>query len=231
MPRLALALFLLLSFYSPIKAATYQCPNLPFVTIVSTDNTDHSFICATAAKTFTFLEGFNLFHPRPLTIKLVNEPIKSVMGEVYGSYDPYQHEISLMHFNAINNQAKVYSLLSETFDREEYAGIIAHELTHAMVQHLLEISPSAMAHEYVIAQEYLAYSTQVAVMSKQRQQQIANRLKVEAWQSGHMINAFYMAFSPDKFAIKSYLHLVGMDDPQPFITALLKTSGLEMYVP
>ena len=212
-------------------AAVYQCPNLSAVNIITDGVADSDFICTTAEKTFAFLNRFGLLSDRTVTVKLIAQPLHSTLGSVYGGYDPYEDQILLMTFDSIVAQPEVYSLFSDSFDRIEYAGIIAHELTHAMVQDLLHIKPDAMAHEYVVAQEYLAYATQIAVMPDQRKRNLAEKLDVEAWQSGHIINAVYMAFAPHKFAVKSYLHLTSLEDPQGFINILLKTSGLEIYVP
>ncbi len=212
-------------------AAQYQCPNSSAVTIVGDDTADNDFICASAARAFAFLDRFGLLSERPVTVRMIERPVVSTVGLVYGSYDPYTDQVLLMHFAAIMSLPDVSTLFSDRFDRDDYAGIIAHELTHAMVQDLLAIDPYAGAHEYVVAQEYLAYATQIAVMPEQRKRSLVEKLDVEAWQPGHIISAVYMAFAPHKFAVKSYLHLVGMDDPQPFIASLLKTPGLDIYAP
>ena len=231
MLRLVLALLLLILVCSDSRAEIYRCPKIPFVNIASDVATDNEFVCATAATAFTFLDRFGLFSPQPLSIQMLDQPIASSVGSVYGSYDPYKHQILLMHFDAITTLPDLFTLFSDDFGHDDYAGIIAHELTHAMVQQLLHIKPSAMAHEFVVAQEYLAYAIQIAVMSEERKRQLVVELQVEAWQSGHVISAIYLAFAPHKFAVKSYLHLVGMADPQPFLSYLLHTSGIEIYVP
>lgn len=231
MPRCKLLLLVMVFFPFVGAAQVYQCPATPEVRIVSSVSTDVDIICQTALKTFSFLDRFHLWSQQPLTVNMVNEPIKTKLASIYGGYNPYRDEILLMHYAAIRALPEAFSIFSENFDTADYAGIIAHELTHAVVQHLLHIDPSRLAHEYVVAQEYLAYATQLAVMPEERRRSVISALNISPWQFGDVISANYMALAPHKFAVKSYLHLTSMEDPHPFISALLKTHGVEMYVP
>jgi len=223
--------FLLLAGSGSASAEIYRCQTPSGILVISDNSREVDLICETAAKTFRFLNRFNLYAERPITVRMVKQLISSSGGSVYGSYDPYQDTVLLMRYAAISNLPKVYTVFSETFDEADYAGLIAHELAHAVVQHHLQIEPSALAHEYVVAQEYLAYAAQVAVLPEKRRQTLIEDLDIEPWQPGNVISAYYMAFAPHKFGVKSYLHLMAMEDPRAFISLLLETPGLEIYVP
>ncbi len=233
MPYFMARLFLFLVWVWPttVAAGPQRCQASSDILVVTEVAAEIELICDTAEKTFRFLKRFKLDAKRPITVMMVDQLVPGSGGSVYGSYDPYQDTVLLMHYAAISRQPQVYTVFSESFDQADYAGLIAHELTHAVVQHHLQIEPSALAHDYVVAQEYLAYAAQVAVLPEKRRRALVTTLDLEPWLSGNVISAYYMAFAPHKFGVKSYLHLMTMDAPRGFIFRLLKTPGLEIYVP
>ena len=80
-------------------------------------------------------------------------------------------------------------------------------------------------------QEYLAHSAQLGVLSADRRQEIIAASNVGPWESGDSIGIAYMGLNPTGFAVKSYLHLTQLQDPQPFIKILLNTNWFYVSVP
>lgn len=56
-------------------------------------------------------------------------------------------------------------------------------------------------------------------------------MDVSAWESGDVISDTYFALQPGKFATKSYLHLMAVEDPAAFIKTLLKNKWFYINVP
>ncbi len=54
---------------------------------------------------------------------------------------------------------------------------------------------------------------------------------VGPWESGDSISEIYMGLNPTGFAVKSYLHLTQLQDPQPFIKILLNNNWFYVSVP
>jgi hypothetical protein len=69
------------------------------------------------------------------------------------------------------------------------------------------------------------------VMPEARRQRLIAAVKVVPWQGGDTISSIYMALSPEKFAVKSYLHLVSLHEPVRFVKLLLEARWFDVYVP
>ncbi|BHH83048.1 hypothetical protein LA52FAK_13370 [Desulforhopalus sp. 52FAK] len=114
------------------------------------------------------------------------------------------------------------------FDEEHYIGALAHEITHAIFHHN---SDSVEEKWNNAAQEYLAHTTQIGVLSAQRRTDIINSEDTGPWESGDEISVTYMGFNTTGFAVKSYLHLTQMTDPQSFVQILINHKWLYISVP
>ena len=202
------------------------CVNQPEVIVKPLSDTDYSEICSAAGQAIAFLKRYSLTPRRDIHIELVEERINSHGYIAYGSYDSRSDRIMLMSYAAILSGPEPAMMYGEPFDKVHYAGAIAHEVAHAVVQHnlktkLLGTSP----------QEYLAHATQLAVMPEERRAAVIRAMDIEAWESGDAISDVYMAIEPGKFAVKSYKHLLAMTDPSPFIQILLNAKWFYVYVP
>lgn len=215
---------LLAVFTANASAGEYQCQEPPQVFIAATEDRDVAGICTAAAKAFNFLAQFKLTAQRPIHILLLEGPIALANGKVHGSYNRDSDIILLTSFEAIVKQRGMSELYPGIFDEIHYSGLIAHEVAHAVIQHNL------VSGEQTIAQEYLAYSTQLGVMPEERRARIIAAVEGTAWEKGHVISAGYLALAPEKFAVKSYLHLVAQKNPRQFVESLLKTEGATIYV-
>jgi hypothetical protein len=119
-------------------------------------------------------------------------------------------------------------MYNQPFDEEHYVGAIAHELTHAIFNH----NASNIDEKWNnAAQEYLAHATQLGVLPAERRNEIIQSEDTGPWESGDEISVTYMGLNMTGFAVKSYLHLTQMSDPQPFIQILLNHKWLYISVP
>jgi hypothetical protein len=183
-------------------------------------------VCAATATALDLLARFSLLPKRTLFFEITEEPIVNDGLPAYGRYDSRSDRIELMSYAAIWNHLPNPMMYGEPFDRVHYTGAIAHEVAHAVMQHNLKtvlISPSP--------QEYLAHATQMAALPEARRKAIIRAMGVDSWQSGDVISDVYLGLEPDKFAVKSYLHLSGLVDPRAFVEILLNAKWFYVSVP
>jgi len=219
-------LSLLLLLPVAVSAEQHSCINQPEVIIFSDQEDVIDEVCNAATHAIDFLARYGLTPKREIRFKLVEERIDSHGYIAYGNYDSRNDMIQLMSYRSIIEDSENPMMYGEPFDRVHYSGAIAHEVAHAVVQHNIVIKPLSTG-----PQEYLAHSTQLAVLPEQRKNAIVRAMAIEPWVSGDAISDIYMAIEPGKFAVKSYLHLTTMDDPEGFVKILLNAKWFYVYVP
>ncbi|BCR06801.1 hypothetical protein DESUT3_38700 [Desulfuromonas versatilis] len=207
-------------------AGERACPGQPAVLVASEDGEAYVEICAAAEKALAFLGRYALHLKQPVTIDIVEEKIDNHGYLAYGSYQSGQQRIRLMSYAAILANAENPTMYDEPFDRVHYAGVVAHEVAHAVVDQHIKVKKFAMA-----PQEYLAHATQLAVLPEARRTAIIQAMKVKPWEGGDSVSHIYMAMNPGKFAVKSYLHLTSLAEPAGFIQILLNNNWLYVHVP
>ncbi|HEY5674689.1 MAG TPA: DUF6639 family protein [Malonomonas sp.] len=221
-----LQLLLLFLFSAGAAAQETSCENLPEVVVLSGEPAQIAEVCRASELAIAFLAKYGLTPKRSIRFEFVETKIDSHGYIAYGSYDSRSDQIQLMTYAAILANAESPTMYSEPFDRGHYSGAIAHEVAHAVVQHNLQSRRLSNA-----AQEYLAHSVQLAVLPEARRQKIIRVIAIEPWQSGDVISEVYMALEPGRFAVKSYLHLTTMANPQAFVQILLHNQWFYINVP
>ena len=222
-------LFLVIAFLTgPAVAQQFNCDDLAHIEINAPDDSMISDICTASGKAIVFLNKYHLQPKRVIKIEIVEGAIDKHGYAAYGSYDRQGDLIQILSLPSILKSSASPQMYDEPFDREHYHGAIAHEITHAIFQHNTENVKEQLTNA---AQEYLAHSTQMAVLSAERRSRIIAGNNFGPWESGDSISVTYMGLNPTGFAVKSYLHLTQSDDPQPFIKLLLKNNWFFISVP
>lgn len=206
------------------QAATFTCRDQGITVHGSTEGMQDT-ICSAAADALRFLQGYDLRPQRRIEIHIVERPIHHGGYSAYGSYDGQRDQIELMSFPAVLNGATAPTMYGQSFDETHYRGAIAHEIAHAVVEHNSQVSPLSKS-----AQEYLAHATQLAVLPPERRAEIIRAADVGPWEPNDVISDIYMAMAPDRFAVKSYLHLTRHRDPDRFVQILLASKWFYVYV-
>jgi hypothetical protein len=226
LPKFGLLLPLVLLLYSTAFAQAQRCVNPPELVVTAADPETFAEICSAAEKAIAFLAQYNLRPSRSINIEIVQEKIRPGGFDAYGSYDGITDQIQLMSYASIFATSINPSMFGEPFDRVHYSGVIAHEVTHAVVESYTKVKKYSGA-----SQEYLAYATQLATMPEARRNAIVGAMEIEPWQSGDVISNIFMAMNPGKFAVKSYLHLTTTANPAAFVQILLNINWFYVYVP
>ncbi len=215
-------------FVSPAVAIQYSCEVTPGVLISAPNDKMVDHVCNGADQAIRFLGKYELKPTRAIYIEITEEVINQDGYDAFGSYDRQSDRILMMSLPALLQSSTSPKMYNMPFDEEHYIGALAHEITHAIFHHN---SINIEEKWNNAAQEYLAHATQLGVLSAQRREDIINSEDTGPWEPGDEISVTYMGFNPTAFAVKSYLHLTQMTNPQSFIQILLNHKWLYISVP
>ena len=217
-----------LIFSPPAFAGKYSCGETAKISIAAPDESMVSYVCDAAHRVMGFLGQYGLKAQRTISLEIIDVPINHAGYEAYGSYARKSDRILMMSLPAIRSKLSSPQMYEMTFDEEHYIGGLAHEITHAIFHHNAAEVEDKWNNA---AQEYLAHATQLAVLSPGRREEIIKRADTGPWETGDEISVTYMGFNTTGFAVKSYLHLTRLDDPQSFVQLLLNHKWLYISVP
>lgn len=215
-------------FVSSAVAIEYSCEKGPGIFISASNDEMVDHVCNAADRAITFLGKYKLSPLRAIYIEIIEQILSQDGYDALGSYDRKSDRISIMSLPSLLQSSKSPKMYNMPFDEEHYIGALAHEITHAIFQH----NSSNIEDKWNnAAQEYLAHVTQLGVLPAQRRKEIINSENTGPWEPGDEISVTYMGFNTTGFAVKSYLHLTQMTDPQSFIQMLLNHKWLYISVP
>ena len=215
-------------FVYPAAAIQYSCEETPGVSVSAPNDKMVNHVCDAANRAIKFLANYKLYPQKPISIEIIKKLIYLDGYWAFGMYDRQSDRILMMSLPALLESSRFPEMYNQPFDEEHYVGAIAHEMTHAIFHH----NSSDIEEKWNnAAQEYLAHATQLGVLSAERREEIIHSADTGPWEPGDEISVTYMGFNPTGFAVKSYLHLTQMSDPQAFIQILLNHKWLYISVP
>ena len=215
-------------FVYPAAAIQYSCEETPGVSVSAPNDKMVNHVCDAANRAIKFLANYKLYPQKPISIEIIKKLIYLDGYWAFGMYDRQSDRILMMSLPTLLESSRFPEMYNQPFDEEHYVGAIAHEMTHAIFHH----NSSTIEDKWNnAAQEYLAHATQLGVLTAQRREEIISSQDVGPWEPGDDISVTYMGFNPTGFAVKSYLHLTQMTDPQPFIQILLNHKWIYVSVP
>lgn len=225
--RRTIALLVLLPLSVAAHAAEpHSCPASLQVRAAIPDEARRAEICAAAGRALAFLGQYGLQLRREITFTPVDELVEVNGHAAYASYDSRSDAIRLMSYESIFRHASDPRMYDLPFDRSHYAGVIAHEVAHAVLH-----QNSSAQRMFAPPQEYLAHATQLAVMPDEARAELIRSKKVMPWEAGDAVSDAYLGADAGKFAVKSYLHLTSRSDPAALVRQLLKAQGFSFVVP
>jgi len=219
-------IFALLS--GPAHAQQFYCAEVSLIEITAPNDSMVEDVCIASGKAISFLSKYSFLPKRAIKFQIITTSINSHGYSAYGSYDRQNDAILLMSLPSIKKSSQFPEMYGQPFDIEHYHGAIAHEIAHAIFHHNTSNTKEQLTNA---AQEYIAHSTQLSVLSDKRRQGIIKAMDVGPWESGDSISVTYMSLNPTAFAVKSYLHLTQLQDPQAFVKILLNNNWFFISVP
>lgn len=217
--RLLLLLFLSLANTLHLQAATtsLHCSDT-VVTFTYIDQSDLKCLCSTTAAALGFLESLDLKPANNITINLTTEVPAGQEHHHFGTYDFKKQDVNILSYpEVMAKPAETRKVFGLNLDEELWCSIAAHELAHVVIR-------SSMNHQLRThtADEYLAYVTQLQGLTPSTRAKIRERFpEVTAYRSTDEMSETYFLLAPNKFALKSYLHFITLEQPKKFIHQMI----------
>lgn len=117
-----------------------------------------------------------------------------------------------MSYASIERQSLNPKIYDKPFDRWQYAGVVAHEVAHAICTQAESDGSGASGP-----------CNQLAVQTTEQRLQIIERANVDPWRLDDVISDIYMAMALTQFAVKCYLHLSSRPQPKELVQMLLNS--------
>ncbi len=201
----------------PAAAAATAAPNCAGIDVQVSGGParDRRLVCGGASKALTFLrtQGFG---PRAIIrIRLHDRPITDYREHI-GLFDAHSGVIDLLTLGQAQRQCARVSPFRTRMDETLYESFVVHEVTHAIVAQQPSDRPVSR-----LAQEYVAYSAQLATMAPAKRAQILGRYSLKAFAGAQELSATYYALDPSSFGVKAYLHFASLSEPAAFVRGLV----------
>ncbi len=200
---------------SAAKAYHQPCSNSMVVVTLSQPE-DCKIACAGVIDALSFLEtnGFRL--PGPIHIDPMERITEGVSADALGYFDSQTVRVYVRNFSASQEVVQGLGIFGLPMNRDLYRSVVVHEVAHLIAGHNFAMeSPSR------VAQEYIAYVTQLATMPPGLRNLILTNFPGEGFQTSMQINSIIYMFSPEKFAVEAYRHYVRAENGAAFFRRLL----------
>ncbi len=189
------------------------------VTVIAQSPADRDAACDGAGRAIAVLEGLGLPVLSPIVVHVVDKIDIMHGASALGTFDPRTRLVKVLARSAYSLGSVDETVLGLPFDDDLHASVFAHEVTHAVFhQHETRIPLSPTAHEYV------AYSVQLTTLPNDHRQRILNRFEVSPFSDVDQVNGIFLAFDPNSFGIKAYLHFRDAADQNAVLEGLVRAS-------
>ncbi|PUB11258.1 DUF6639 family protein [Yoonia sediminilitoris] len=194
------------------QAEGLQCPDLA-VTVTSGDPGLSARVCEMVATSSAALAACNMPVPLPLSVTIKDRLAPACLG----LYHCGEARIDLLKPAALPDALAADSVFRNIAPSVLFSSIIMHELTHASYEDAICPFPDCPT-----TAEYLAYAMQIRSLPPSDRATVL--AMSESWGriSRDEINLVYMSLAPDRFALKSYLHLSQRDDPCAYVGQIMR---------
>ncbi len=191
------------------------CTN-PKVVVALSQSEDCETACTGAIDAISFLEtnGFRL--AGPINIHPMGGITDEILANAFGYFDSRTERIYVQSFSASQGAVQGLGIFGLPMDRDLYRSIVTHEVAHLIAIHNFTMeSPPGMA------QEYIAYVTQLATMPPGLRDRILANFPGEGFRTSMEISPVIHMLSPENFAVRVYRHFVRAENGAAFFRRLL----------
>ena len=189
------------------------------VTVIAPSLADKTAACAGAERAIVFLGELGFPVERSIVIHVVDEIEMTHGASALGTFNPRTHLVHVLARTAFSLGSGDDAILGLPFDDELHASVFSHEVAHAVLfQHQREVPLSPAAHEY------LAYSVQLATLPPAHRRRIVDRFDGAGFTDVAEASTIMLAFDPNHFALKSYLHFRDAADQRAVLQSLILAS-------
>lgn len=180
---------------------------------------DRLTACLGAAKAVRFLAPLGLVARDAVSISVVDALDAAGGPAVLGLYDPRTRRVQVLAATAPTLGTGEKGGFGVPLDDDMRAGIVAHEVTHAILdQYAAEYPLDRASHEY------LAYTVQLATLPPPTRARILAASDVTGFDAVTQASPLYLAIDPGRFAVNAYLHFRAAADPRAVLATLVGKS-------
>ena len=191
------------------------CPNSKVVVALSQPE-DCETACTGAIDAISFLEANGFRLAGPIHIHPMGRITEGVLADAFGYFDIQTERIHVQSFSASHGEVQGVGMFGLPMDRDLYRSIVVHEVAHLIASHNFTMeSPPGMA------QEYIAYVTQLTTMPPSLRSRILANFPGEGFRTSMEINSINYMLSPEKFAVGVYRHFVRTENGAAYFRRLL----------
>lgn len=178
---------------------------------------DIPFICSAAQNTYSFLTKAGFKNRFPIEIYVV-EDIKELPSSNHymGMYDKRLKRVTILSHNSFIKHFRDLEFCGVRFSRELHSGLVVHEIAHAIAHANMNDKISTIA-----AEEYIAYTTQFALLPDEIRSKILTRIPNEGFSNEREITSLFYQLNPRVFAVKAYRHFLRPENGKRFYNKLI----------
>ncbi len=200
------------------EAVSIEC-GTENVTVTAPARVEAEQACDAVRRAVAFLDANGLQCDRLVHVKLVTELPADRARE--GMLACYSHLDDAVHVLTLSSCQGVEDPFGLKTDPVLYQGVIAHEVAHAVAA-----CNFAVAQPSSVAQEYIAYVTQLATLPADRRKDILSRFPGGDFRPDAASNAMLLRVDPGRFAARAYRHFVQPENGAAFLRRVISGGAL-----
>lgn len=186
-------------------------------TVEGDDAAHRDLVCAGVRHALRFLGTCGIKTDRPVSVRIENEVSHPCGTSLYGRYDRASDAVTVARLSSCRAVAAA-SLPLPAIDFEDwYRGLVAHEVSHAVLTHADREDVLGR-----LGQEYIASVVQIEAVSGRDRQTVLNRLELGAPMDTAGFSLAYMAMDPVAFALQAHRHYQRQGEACTFLRDLLR---------
>ncbi|WP_319823753.1 DUF6639 family protein [Thalassovita sp.] len=189
----------LLSLPGGALADIYVC-DTSAIRVTATTETLARSVCVGAENALRQLGQCSLALKQPVTIQLVEQVVHPFGYDCFAYADCESASIQLSEPTTLAEAVAANEIYSEVPIDQMFEGLIAHELTHLVVNQIIPEGLSRVDHEY------MAYVMQMQSYPPQTRQIFLNKIDATQKADPMRINSFFMRARPTLFAAYAWAH-------------------------
>lgn len=191
----------------------FACPTVA-VELSAANVQEQALVCRAAENARDFFLAHGIMIQRPIRVRLQSDELMSHANHI-GLYDAREDTIHIVTLEHAVKHRREDSPFDTRMDRSLYASFVSHEIAHAIAY---QYSGATLS---TLAQEYLAYVTQISTMPMATRTSLLARFDEEAFADVDDISMIYYQLNPNAFGIKAFLHYSTLPDKSGFVRDLL----------
>lgn len=195
---------------------TTQCEGTTVV-VNYNDIDDFKLVCGSVNDVVKLAKQMGINEALPVSISIVDKLTITHTGTALALFKPDTMIVQVLSQEICKSSPNDELMFGQKIDEELYRSMIIHELAHVLAW---QNKKAKTINRGLF--EYFAYVVQFILLDDTHRQNIIASTNVGAFTDDSEITDMYYFLGPDKFAIKSYLHFIKLEDGWSYLSAILE---------